>query len=88
MDRDMVTLNPLFGVQETLMQAFSLTQSDHTARLTSFEDRLGKVDGKLDLVHVGVEAIHTMLKVPLQMNTMTTTSPPTRSRPGRVTVIP
>ena len=43
------------------MQAISVTQSEHTTQLRAINGRLEKVEGKLDLVHVGVEAIHTLL---------------------------
>ena len=53
----------------TLIQAISVTQSEHTTqlrtingRLEKVEARLEKVEGKLDLVHVGVETIQILLK--------------------------
>jgi hypothetical protein len=68
MDNDMATLDAKFGVQQRLIQAVAKTQSehtallrDHTARLTRLETGLEQVEGKLDLVHVGVQAIHTLL---------------------------
>jgi hypothetical protein len=75
MDKDMGTLSAKFGVQERLIQAISLTQSDHTAvlrdhtallrdhttRLTRLEVGQEELRTKLDLVHVGVEAIHALL---------------------------
>jgi hypothetical protein len=75
MDKDMGTLSAKFGVQEKLIQAIALTQSDHTAllrdhtallrdhteRLTRLEVGQEQLQTKLDRVHVGVEAIHTLL---------------------------
>jgi hypothetical protein len=61
MDKDMGTLSAKFGVQEKLIQAISLTQSDHTKRLTRLEVGQEELQTKLDRVHVGVEAIHTLL---------------------------
>ena len=68
MDEDMGTLSAKFGVQEKLMQAISRTQSDHTKLLRGHTERLEKLEvgqeelkTKLDRVHVGVEAIHTLL---------------------------
>jgi hypothetical protein len=68
MDEDMGTPSAKFGVQERLIQAISLTQSDHTALLRDHTERLTRLEGgqeelqtKLDRVHVGVEAIHTLL---------------------------
>jgi hypothetical protein len=68
MDKDMGTLSAKFGVQEKLIQAISLTQSDHTKLLRDHTERLEKLEvgqeelkTKLDRVHVGVEAIHTLL---------------------------
>jgi uncharacterized coiled-coil protein SlyX len=61
MDEDMGTLSAKFGVQEKLIQAISVTQSEHTTQLRAINGRLEKVEGKLDLVHVGVQAIHTLL---------------------------
>jgi hypothetical protein len=61
MDEDMGTLSAKFGVQEKLIQAISLTQSDHTKRLTRLEVGQEELQTKLDRVHVGVEAIHTLL---------------------------
>src|ERR1700734_2075065 len=67
MDEDMGTLSAKFGVQEKLMQAISRTQSDHTKLLRDHTERLEKLEvgqeelkTKLDRVHVGVEAIHTL----------------------------
>jgi hypothetical protein len=68
MDEDMGTLSAKFGVQEKLIQAISVTQSEHTAMLRDHTARLEKLEigqdemrTKLDLVHVGVQAIHTLL---------------------------
>jgi hypothetical protein len=61
MDEDMGTLSAKFGVQEKLIQAISVTQSEHTTRLTRLEVGQEELRIKLDLVHVGVEAIHTLL---------------------------
>lgn len=61
MDEDMGTLSAKFRTQEKLIQAISVTQSEHTTQLRAIEGRLEKVEGKLDLVHVGVGAIHTLL---------------------------
>jgi hypothetical protein len=68
MDEDMGTLSAKFGVQEKLIQAISLTQSDHTALLRDHTERLTRLEvgqeelqTKIDRVHVGVEAIHTLL---------------------------
>jgi hypothetical protein len=61
MDKDMGTLSAKFGVQERLIQAISVTQSDHTTRLTRLEAGQEELRTKLDRVHVGVEAIHTLL---------------------------
>jgi hypothetical protein len=65
-----------FGVQECLIKAISLTQSDHTAllrdhttQLRTINGRLEKAEGKLDLVHVGVEAIQILLKGPIANET-------------------
>ena len=43
------------------LQALRAAQQNHTARLTKVEDRLVAVEGTLDLVRVGVEAIHGKL---------------------------
>jgi hypothetical protein len=61
MDKDMGTLSAKFGVQEKLIQAISLTQSDHTKRLTRLEVGQEELRTTLDRVQVGVEAIHTLL---------------------------
>jgi len=75
MDEELGTLSAKFRAQERLMQAISVTQSEHTTQLRAINGRLEKVEGKLetvegrlemvegklDLVHVGVEAIHTLL---------------------------
>jgi len=39
-----------------------VTQNEHTTELRTINDRLAKVEGKVDLVHVGVEAIQILLK--------------------------
>jgi uncharacterized coiled-coil protein SlyX len=62
MDEGMSTLGVKFRTQEKLIQAVSVTQSEHTTQLRTINDRLEKVEGKLDLVHVGVEAIQILLK--------------------------
>jgi hypothetical protein len=46
---------------EGMLLALRAAQQDHTARLTEVEDRLGNVEGALELVRVGVEAIHGKL---------------------------
>jgi hypothetical protein len=68
MGKDMGTLSAKFGVQEKLIQAISLAQSDHTTLLRDHTERLTRLEvgqeelqTKLDRVHVGVEAIHTLL---------------------------
>jgi chromosome segregation ATPase len=68
MDEDMGTLSAKFGAQERLIQAVAQTQSEHTAllrdhtkRLTRLEVGQEELQTKLDRVHVGVEAIHTLL---------------------------
>jgi predicted secreted protein len=61
MDEDMGTLSAKFRAQETLMRAMSVTQSEHTARLTRLETGQDELRAKLDLVHVGVGAIHSLL---------------------------
>jgi septal ring factor EnvC (AmiA/AmiB activator) len=75
MDKDMGTLSAKFGAQERLIQAIAQTQSEHTAllrghtavlrdhteRLTRLEVGQEGLKAKLDRVHVGVEAIHTLL---------------------------
>jgi hypothetical protein len=68
MDEDMGTLSAKIGVQQKLIQAISRTQSDHTKLLRDHTERLERLEvgqeelkTKLDLVHVGVGAIHTLL---------------------------
>ncbi len=51
---------------ESMLLALRATQQDHTARLTRVEDRLGSVEGALQLVRVGVEAIHGKLDTLLE----------------------
>ena len=48
-------------VERDLLQALDDTQQDHNGRLTKVEDRLVNVEGALQLVRVGVEAIHGKL---------------------------
>ena len=57
MDEDLGTLGAKIG----LIQAISVTQSDHTARLTRLETGQDELRTKVDLVYVGVEAIQTLL---------------------------
>jgi hypothetical protein len=48
-------------VERDLLQALHDTQQDHNGRLTNVEDRLIKVEDKLEVVHVGVQTIIAML---------------------------
>jgi hypothetical protein len=51
---------------ESMLLALRATQQAHTARLTKVEDQLVKVEGTLELVRVGVEAIHGKLDTLLE----------------------
>jgi tetrahydromethanopterin S-methyltransferase subunit G len=48
-------------VERDLLQALHDTQQDHNSRLTQVEDRLTKVEHKLEVVNVGVQTIIGML---------------------------
>ena len=75
MDSAMGKLHAEFRAQRSMLQALHDTQQDHTARLTRVEDRLANVEdrlvrvedrlvhveGELQLVRVGIEAIHGKL---------------------------
>jgi hypothetical protein len=49
-------------VERDLLQALHDTQQDHNGRLTSVEDRLMRVEDKLEVVNVGVQTIIGMLR--------------------------
>jgi hypothetical protein len=57
MDEELTKLH----VERDLLQALHDTQQDHNGRLTNVEDRLIKVEDKLEVVHVGVQTIIAML---------------------------
>ena len=59
-------LHAEFRAQRSMLQALHDTRQDHTARLTRVEDRLGSVEDTLQLVRVGVEAIHGKLDTLLE----------------------
>ena len=68
MDEDVSKVQVEFRAQRGLLQALHDTQSDHTRRLSKLESgqqeltaRLTSVEGTLQKVHVGVQAIHDKL---------------------------
>jgi uncharacterized coiled-coil protein SlyX len=68
MDHDLAKLTVRLDAQDRLLRALSTTQSDHTQRLTRLEagqqrleERLGRVEGTVSRVEVGVEAILGLL---------------------------
>jgi hypothetical protein len=62
MDLDQASLSARLDAQDQLLRALSLTQSDHTARLTRVEDRLTRVEGSVGRVESGVQAILALLQ--------------------------
>ena len=67
-DEDVSKVQAEFRAQRGLLQALHDTQSDHTRRLTRLESgqrelnaTLTSVEGTLQKVHVGVQAIHDKL---------------------------
>jgi hypothetical protein len=101
MDKDMGTLGAKFGAQERLIQAVAETQSehtallrdhtallrDHTARLTRLEVGQEELRTKLGRVHVGVEAIHTLL-TGLPSDKTREEAKPVDADPGALSEIP
>jgi hypothetical protein len=61
MDGDMGKLHAEFRAQRSMLQALHDTQQDHTAQLADLATGQKELRTKLDLVHVGVEAIHGLL---------------------------
>jgi hypothetical protein len=50
MDRDITDIKIEQRAQRGLLQAIAVTQSEHGARLTAIDGRLGNVEGRLDNV--------------------------------------
>ena len=61
MDFDMGKMQAEFRAQRSMLQALHVTQQDHTRRLTG-------VEGGLQLVRAGVEAIHGKLDLLIDRN--------------------
>jgi hypothetical protein len=62
MDEDLSKLQVEFRAQRKMLQAFHLTQSDHTARLTRLETGVRKLDGRVEKVLTGVQTIIGLLE--------------------------
>jgi tetrahydromethanopterin S-methyltransferase subunit G len=68
MDLDQASLTARFDVQDSLLRALAITQSDHTKRLTRLEDgqrrletTVGRLEGTVARVEVGLQTIITLL---------------------------
>jgi hypothetical protein len=68
MDLDQASLTARFDVQDNLLRALAITQSDHTKRLTRLEDgqrrletTVGRLEGTVARVEVGLQTIITLL---------------------------
>jgi len=68
MDLDQASLTARFDVQDSLLRALAITQSDHTKRLTRLEDgqrrletAVGRLEGTVARVEVGLQTIITLL---------------------------
>jgi hypothetical protein len=55
MDLDQATLTMRLDAQDNLLRALSITQSDHTSRLTRLEVAVGRVE-------TGIQAILSLLR--------------------------
>ena len=62
MDEDLSKLQVEFRAQRGMLQALHLTQSDHTARLTRLETGVRKLDGRVEEVLTGVQAVLGLLQ--------------------------
>jgi hypothetical protein len=62
MDLDQASLTTRFDVQDNLLRALSITESDHTSRLTRLEDGHRRLDDAVARVETGIQAILTLLR--------------------------
>ena len=62
MDLDQASLTARFDAQDNLLRALSITQSDHTLRLTRLEDGHRRLEDAVARVETGIQAILTLLR--------------------------
>lgn len=62
MDLDQATLTMRLDAQDNLLRALSITQSDHTSRLTRLEEGQRRLEGTVGRVEIGIQTILTLLQ--------------------------
>jgi hypothetical protein len=62
MDADQAALTVRFDAQDNLLRALSITQSDHTSRLTRLEDGQRRHDVAISQVQAGIQTIIELLR--------------------------
>jgi len=62
MDLDQATLTMRLDAQDNLLRALSITQSDHTSRLTRLEDSQRRLEDAVGRVEAGIQAILALLR--------------------------
>jgi hypothetical protein len=62
MDLDQASLTMRLDAQDNLLRALSITQSDHTSRLTRLEEGHRRLEDAVGRVETGIQAILTLLR--------------------------
>jgi hypothetical protein len=62
MDLDQASLTMRLDAQDNLLRALSITQSDHTSRLTCLEDGHRRLEEAVGRVESGIQAILALLR--------------------------
>jgi hypothetical protein len=62
MDLDQASLTMRLDAQDNLLRALSITQSDHTGRLTRLEDGHRRLEAAVARVESGIQAILALLR--------------------------
>ena len=62
MDLDQASLTMRLDAQDNLLRALSITQSDHTSRLTRLEESQRRLEDAVSRVEAGVQAILALLR--------------------------
>jgi hypothetical protein len=62
MDLDQASLTMRLDAQDNLLRALSITQSDHTSRLTRLEEGHRRLEDSVGRVETGIQAIIALLR--------------------------
>ncbi len=62
MDLDQASLTMRLDAQDNLLRALSITQSDHTSRLTRLEESQRRLEDAVGRIETGIQAILALLR--------------------------